>query len=138
RDRSRAARGTHSRARPVPARRGRERVHRIRQRALRHQRARRPLARAEPARHEHRSRYAPRDGRRAGSPAVTRYVLRRALEMTGALLAMSLIVFVLSRALGDPATLMLSDYATEADREAMRAELGLDRSWPAQIGRAHV
>lgn len=52
--------------------------------------------------------------------------------MTGALLAMSLIVFVLSRALGDPATLMLSDYATEADREAMRAELGLDRSWPAQ------
>lgn len=61
-----------------------------------------------------------------------RYVLRRALEMIGALLAMSLIVFVLSRALGDPATLMLSDYATEADREALRAELGLDRSWPVQ------
>ena len=57
---------------------------------------------------------------------MTRYVLRRALEMIGALLAMSLIVFVLSRALGDPATLMLSDYATEADREAL------------QIGRAHV
>ena len=52
--------------------------------------------------------------------------------MIGALLAMSLIVFVLSRALGDPATLMLSDYATEADREALRAELGLDRSWPVQ------
>lgn len=52
--------------------------------------------------------------------------------MIGALLAMSLLVFVLSRALGDPASLMLSDYATEADRAAMRAELGLDRSWPAQ------
>jgi peptide/nickel transport system permease protein len=52
--------------------------------------------------------------------------------MIGALLAMSLIVFVLSRALGDPATLMLSDYATEADRAAMRVELGLDRSLPVQ------
>jgi peptide/nickel transport system permease protein len=52
--------------------------------------------------------------------------------MLGALLAMSLIVFVLSRALGDPVSLMLSDYATEADREAMRLELGLDRSVPAQ------
>jgi peptide/nickel transport system permease protein len=63
---------------------------------------------------------------------VTRYVLRRLLEMLGALLAMSLIVFVLSRALGDPVALMLSDYATEADRAAMRSELGIDRSWPAQ------
>ena len=60
------------------------------------------------------------------------YMLRRLLEMLGALLAMSLIVFVLSRALGDPVALMLSDYATEADREAMRSELGLDRSLPAQ------
>jgi peptide/nickel transport system permease protein len=63
---------------------------------------------------------------------VSYYILRRLLEMLGALLAMSLIVFVLSRALGDPASLMLSDYATEADREAMRIELGLDRSVPAQ------
>jgi peptide/nickel transport system permease protein len=63
---------------------------------------------------------------------VQAYVLRRLLEMLGALLAMSLIVFVLSRALGDPVSLMLSDYATEADREAMRAELGLDRPLPAQ------
>lgn len=61
------------------------------------------------------------------------YIFRRLLEMFGALLAMSLIVFVLSRALGDPVSLMLSDYATEADRAAMRAELGLDRSLPAQF-----
>jgi len=63
---------------------------------------------------------------------VSYYILRRLLEMLGALLAMSLIVFVLSRALGDPVSLMLSDYATEADREAMRIELGLDRSLPEQ------
>jgi peptide/nickel transport system permease protein len=60
------------------------------------------------------------------------YIVRRLLEMLGALLAMSLIVFVLSRALGDPVSLMLSDYATAADREAMRVELGLDRSLPMQ------
>ncbi len=60
------------------------------------------------------------------------YVLRRLLEMLGALIAMSLIVFTLGRALGDPVTLMLSDFATEADREAMRIELGLDRSLPEQ------
>lgn len=45
---------------------------------------------------------------------------------------MSLIVFALGRALGDPVDLMLSDYATEADREAMRAELGLERPLPVQ------
>jgi peptide/nickel transport system permease protein len=60
------------------------------------------------------------------------YVLQRLLEMLGALVAMSLIVFVLGRALGDPVSLMLSDYATEADREAMSVELGLDRSLPEQ------
>jgi peptide/nickel transport system permease protein len=60
------------------------------------------------------------------------FVLRRLLGMFGALLAMSVLVFVLSRALGDPVALMLSDYATEADREAMRIELGLDRPLPLQ------
>jgi peptide/nickel transport system permease protein len=60
------------------------------------------------------------------------YIVRRLLEMLSALLAMSLIVFLLSRALGDPVTLMASDYATEADRDAIRAELGLDRPLPLQ------
>ncbi|MGD2166672.1 MAG: ABC transporter permease [Gammaproteobacteria bacterium] len=60
------------------------------------------------------------------------YVLRRLLEMFVALIAMSLIVFALGRALGDPVSLMLSDYATDADREALTIELGLDRSLPEQ------
>lgn len=63
---------------------------------------------------------------------MSRHILRRLLGMAAALLAMSLIVFVLSRALGDPVALMLSDYASESDRAAMQSELGLDRPWPVQ------
>jgi peptide/nickel transport system permease protein len=60
------------------------------------------------------------------------FVLRRLAEMALALLVMSLIVFLLARALGDPVTLLLSEFATEADREALTRELGLDRSLPVQ------
>jgi len=60
------------------------------------------------------------------------YILRRLLEMCGALIAMSLIVFALGRGLGDPVSLMLSDYATEADRQTLTIELGLDRTLPEQ------
>jgi peptide/nickel transport system permease protein len=44
-----------------------------------------------------------------------------------ALLVMSLLVFMLGRALGDPVALLLDDFATEADRQNLVAELGLDR-----------
>jgi peptide/nickel transport system permease protein len=60
------------------------------------------------------------------------FVLRRLAEMAAALLVMSLIVFLLARALGDPVNLLLSEFATEADREALTRELGLDRSLPVQ------
>lgn len=60
------------------------------------------------------------------------FVLRRLVEMAGALLVMSLVVFLLARALGDPVSLLLSEFATEADRAALIRELGLDRSLPVQ------
>lgn len=60
------------------------------------------------------------------------FVLRRLVEMAGALLVMSLVVFLLARALGDPVSLLLSEFATEADRAALTRELGLDRSLPVQ------
>lgn len=60
------------------------------------------------------------------------FVLRRLAEMAVALLVMSLIVFLLARALGDPVSLLLSEFATAADREALTRELGLDRSLPVQ------
>jgi len=55
------------------------------------------------------------------------YFIKRFLEMCGALLVMSLLVFLLGRALGDPVALLLSDFATEADRQALIEDLGLDR-----------
>jgi peptide/nickel transport system permease protein len=60
-------------------------------------------------------------------PGMTALLARRVLETVLALLVMSLVVFCLSRALGDPVALMVGDFATEQDRNAMRAELGLDR-----------
>jgi peptide/nickel transport system permease protein len=52
--------------------------------------------------------------------------------MTGALFAMSIIVFMLGRATGDPVSLLLSEYATEQDRVQLTHELGLDQSLPKQ------
>jgi peptide/nickel transport system permease protein len=52
--------------------------------------------------------------------------------MVLSLLVMSLVVFLLARALGDPVSLLLSEFATEADREALTRELGLDRALPVQ------
>jgi peptide/nickel transport system permease protein len=47
--------------------------------------------------------------------------------MVVALLVMSLIVFLLGRTLGDPTALLLDDFATEADRQELVSDLGLDR-----------
>jgi peptide/nickel transport system permease protein len=60
------------------------------------------------------------------------FLLRRLAEMALALVVMSLIVFLLARALGDPVSLLLSEFATEADRQALTRELGLDRALPVQ------
>lgn len=54
--------------------------------------------------------------------------LGRLIEALAALLLMSLVIFLLSRVTGDPIALLLSDSATEEDRVALIAELGLDRS----------
>lgn len=56
------------------------------------------------------------------------HLLGRLLEACVALLLMSLVVFLLSRVTGDPVALLLSDSATEEDRQAMIRELQLDRS----------
>lgn len=56
----------------------------------------------------------------------------RIVESLIALLLMSLVIFLLSRLTGDPVALLLGDGATEADRQALIAELGLDQSLPVQ------
>ncbi|TPE46504.1 ABC transporter permease [Amaricoccus solimangrovi] len=50
------------------------------------------------------------------------------------LLAISLVVFVLSRMSGDPRELMLSEYATAEDYELLNERLGLDKPYYAQYG----
>ncbi|MFZ2102651.1 MAG: ABC transporter permease [Oricola sp.] len=56
----------------------------------------------------------------------------RLAEALLALLLMSLVIFLLSRVTGDPVALLLGDGATEADKQAMIRELGLDQSLAAQ------
>lgn len=51
----------------------------------------------------------------------------RLLEALIALILMSAVIFLLSRVTGDPVALLLGDGATEADRQAMIRNLGLDQ-----------
>ena len=56
-----------------------------------------------------------------------RYILMRLFHMLIALLAVSVIIFLLVRLTGDPAANMLPPEATDADRARMRQIWGLDR-----------
>lgn len=56
-----------------------------------------------------------------------RYVLMRLMQALLALLAVSIIIFVLVRLSGDPMVTMLPPEATDADRAILRAQWGLDR-----------
>ncbi|MGI1677379.1 MAG: ABC transporter permease [Cellvibrionaceae bacterium] len=55
------------------------------------------------------------------------YVLKRFGEMIITLLLMSIVIFSLSRLTGDPVALLLSDYATDEDRQRITIQLGLDK-----------
>ncbi|HTE42908.1 MAG TPA: ABC transporter permease [Steroidobacteraceae bacterium] len=55
------------------------------------------------------------------------YFLRRFAEMLIALWLMSMIVFALGRATGDPVALLLNEYASDQDRIELTQELGLDK-----------
>ena len=45
------------------------------------------------------------------------YILKRVFEMFAALLIMSVIVFLLARMTGDPVALLLSEYASEQEKQ---------------------
>lgn len=61
------------------------------------------------------------------------YAARRILLALPTLFVVSLVVFVLLRLVpGDPAELLLGDFADPASVAALREQLGLDRPWPAQ------
>jgi peptide/nickel transport system permease protein len=71
---------------------------------------------------------------------VVRFVLVRVLQSLVALAILSLVVFVLARATGDPLAMVLPMGATEEDYANARAYLGLDRPYVEQylsfVGRA--
>src|SRR5438093_1736228 len=63
---------------------------------------------------------------------MTRFVLTRLAQSLVALAILSVVVFVLARATGDPLHLILPMSATEEDYANARRYLGLDRSYPEQ------
>jgi peptide/nickel transport system permease protein len=61
-----------------------------------------------------------------------RYLLTRLFESVITLLVISMVVFVLARATGDPVTLLISDKATAQDIALLKQQLGLDQPVPVQ------
>ncbi|HEX9976127.1 MAG TPA: ABC transporter permease [Dehalococcoidales bacterium] len=63
---------------------------------------------------------------------MTRFIIVRLLQMFVALIGISILIFVLVRASGDPADLFRTASSTEEDIARIRANLGLDKSIPEQ------
>ena len=61
-----------------------------------------------------------------------KFLARRVALAIVTLLAVSLVIFIMSRAAGDPRHLMLDDYSTDEDWERMGEVLGLDKPYYQQ------
>ena len=62
-----------------------------------------------------------------------RYIARRLLQGLVVIFGVTVFVFVVTRLIGDPVKFMLPLSATEEEREATRAALGLDEPIPRQF-----
>src|SRR4051812_45910840 len=63
------------------------------------------------------------------------YVAKKLLSLCPVALGVLLIVcFLIHLVPGDPADIMLGDYATQTEKQEFRAKLGLDRPLPEQFG----
>jgi peptide/nickel transport system permease protein len=58
---------------------------------------------------------------------VTVFLLKRLANTVGVMLAVALLAFLIFRFVGDPVELMLNEQASQAQRDELRARLGLDR-----------
>ena len=63
---------------------------------------------------------------------MTRFILIRLLQSFVALIGISILIFVLVRASGDPSDLYRTSLTSEEDIARIRHNLGLDKSWPEQ------
>jgi len=63
---------------------------------------------------------------------VTRLLVDRTIQALTGLLALSVIVFLMARATGDPLQLLLPPEATREDYARMATELGLDQPLPVR------
>ena len=63
---------------------------------------------------------------------MTRFIILRLLQTVIALFGISILIFVLARASGDPTMLMRTPLSTDEDIENIRVSLGLDKPWPQQ------
>ena len=61
-----------------------------------------------------------------------KYLVRRLVLAIITLMAVSLIIFILSRSAGDPVSLMLDEYSTQQDVDRMMAKLGTDKPYYLQ------
>jgi peptide/nickel transport system permease protein len=61
-----------------------------------------------------------------------RFIVIRLLQTAIALLGISILIFVLVRASGDPTDLFRSPATTEEQIQTIREQLGLNKSWPEQ------
>ena len=63
------------------------------------------------------------------------YIGKRLFHLVLILIGVSVLVFIMLRMIpGDPARLLLGEYATEEDLTRLRGQMGLDRSYPVQYG----
>lgn len=63
-----------------------------------------------------------------------RYLVKRIFMALVTLFAVSLIIFILSRASGDPRHIYLDDYSTQEDWDQLTVTLGLDKPYYQQYG----
>ncbi|MBT45621.1 MAG: ABC transporter permease [Deltaproteobacteria bacterium] len=63
-----------------------------------------------------------------------RYLLRRFVMAIITLFAVSLLIFVMSRAAGDPRHVYLDDYSTQEDWDKLTENMGLDKPYYQQYG----
>ena len=63
------------------------------------------------------------------------YISKRLFHLALILLGVSVLVFLMLRMIpGDPARLLLGEFATQEDLARLRTQMGLDRSYPVQYG----